>query len=83
MYHLDAYRMQNALEAEDLDLTQMLDSGCLVLEWPEKIVEALPAERLWIDMRWMADEVRYMAFMPAGERYIRIMSEFRKAAFGG
>jgi len=83
MYHLDAYRMQNALEAEDLDMTQMLDSGCLVLEWPEKIVEALPAERLWINMRWIADEVRYMGFMPYGERYIHILSEFRRAAFGG
>ena len=35
LFHLDAYRLKNALEAEDLDLDLMLDSGALVLEWAE------------------------------------------------
>ncbi len=83
MFHLDAYRMQNALEAEDLDLVQMMDSGCLVVEWPEKIREALPEECLWIEMKYIADESRQMAFNPIGERYIAILAEFRRAAFGG
>ena len=62
LYHLDAYRMQNALEAEDLDLVQMIDSGCLVVEWPENIRKALPTDCLWIDMQYVAEESRQMAF---------------------
>ena len=68
LYHLDAYRMQNALEAEDLDLVQMIDSGCLVVEWPENIRKALPTDCLWIDMQYVAEESRQMAFKPYGER---------------
>ncbi|HPC06246.1 MAG TPA: tRNA (adenosine(37)-N6)-threonylcarbamoyltransferase complex ATPase subunit type 1 TsaE [Anaerolineaceae bacterium] len=83
LYHLDAYRMQNALEAEDLDLVQMIDSGCLVVEWPENIREALPGDCLWIDMKYVAEESRQMVFKPYGERYIAILAEFRRAAFGG
>jgi tRNA threonylcarbamoyladenosine biosynthesis protein TsaE len=83
MFHLDAYRIQNALEAEDLDLVQMIDSGCLVVEWPEKIREALPGECLWIEMKYVAEESRQMAFNPIGERYVAILAEFRRAAFGG
>lgn len=83
LYHLDAYRMQNALEAEDLDLVQMIDSGCLVVEWPENIRKALPTDCLWIDMQYVAEESRQMAFKPCGERYIAILAEFRRAAFGG
>ncbi len=83
MFHLDAYRMQDAREAEDLDLDEMMDTGCLVMEWPERILDAVPPERLWVDMSWVADEARQMVFMPYGERNIQILSEFRKAAFGG
>ncbi len=83
MFHLDAYRMQNALEAEDLDLVQMIDSGCLVVEWPEKIREALPGECLWVQMEYVAEESRQMAFKPIGDRYVAILAEFRRAAFGG
>ncbi len=83
LFHLDAYRMENALEAEDLDLIRMMDSGGLVIEWPENILGALPAERLWIEMEYVADEARQMIFIPVGERYTDIMTEFRQAAFGG
>jgi len=81
--HLDCYRLQKAVEAEDLDLTLMLESGALVVEWAERIAAALPAESLWIKMRWMADEQRGMIFNPHGERYERLLVNFRRHVFGG
>lgn len=36
LYHMDAYRMNGASEAEDLDITAMLESGPLVVEWAER-----------------------------------------------
>ena len=33
LYHLDAYRLKDALEAEDLDMDVMLEGGLLVVEW--------------------------------------------------
>ena len=58
--HLDAYRLQNAYEGEDLDLYLMLERGALVVEWPERIEAALPADRLWVKLRYIAQEQRGM-----------------------
>lgn len=82
-YHMDAYRLQNALEAEDLDLDAMLENGPLVVEWPERIDKALPPERLIVQLRYVADEQRNMVFSAKGERYEKILTELRRRAFGG
>jgi len=42
LYHLDAYRLRGAREAEDLDLDAMLETSPLVIEWAERIQETLP-----------------------------------------
>lgn len=81
--HMDAYRIQSSWEAEDLDLDAMLDQGALIVEWAERIEKALPKDRLWINMRWLADEQRGMVFLPSGQRYQRMMNTFRQKAFGG
>lgn len=83
LYHLDAYRLESAREAEDLDIDWMLGEGALVVEWAERVRAALPAEGLWLEMRWMADEQRGMVFHPHGTRYEKILAEFRKTSFGG
>ena len=83
LFHLDAYRLQSHNEAEYLDLNLMLESGTLVIEWPERIEPVLPSERLWIEMRWIADEQRGMTFLPIGVRYEFLLKEFRCSAFGG
>lgn len=83
LYHLDAYRLANWMEAEDLDMERMLETGSLIIEWPERIQEVLPKDRLWINLRWIADEQRGMTFLAQGERYDEILVEFRKRVFGG
>lgn len=81
--HLDAYRLSGASEAEDLDLNRLLEAGPLVVEWPERIEAALPDERLWVEMRWMAEEQRGMTFLCKGKRYKDLLAEFRRRMFGG
>jgi tRNA threonylcarbamoyladenosine biosynthesis protein TsaE len=83
LYHLDAYRLASAIEAEELDLELMLESGPLVVEWPERITGVLPADCLWLSLRWVADEQRGMVFRSQGARYEALMAEFRKRVFGG
>ncbi len=83
LYHLDAYRLNNAAEAEELDLDQMLTTGVLVVEWPERIHEALPPDCLWLAMRYVADEQRGMVFTPSGARYVRMVTDLRKRIYGG
>ncbi len=83
LYHLDAYRMANYLEAEDLDLDRMEESGPLLIEWPERIKEVLAPDRLWITLRWVADEQRELTFSSQGAHYDDLLLEFRKRVFGG
>ncbi len=83
LHHLDSYRMQSALEAEDLDIDLMLEKGPLVVEWPERIVPALPDGRLWINLRWMSDSQRGMVITAQGQRYEELLRQFRHSIFGG
>lgn len=83
LHHLDGYRLQNAFEAESLDLDLMMEQGPLVIEWPERIEEALPNECLRVEMDWIADQRRRLVFSPRGEHYLALLAEFRRGAFGG
>jgi tRNA threonylcarbamoyladenosine biosynthesis protein TsaE len=83
LHHLDAYRLRGPAEAEDLDIDLMLESGALVVEWAERIQTALPPERLWVKLRWMADEQRGMVFLPSGARCDKLLADFRRHTFGG
>ena len=83
LHHLDAFRMQSAQEAEDLDINLMLENGPLVMEWPERIASVVPKDRLWVATRWVADEQRGMLFTIHGKRYQELLAVFRRLIFGG
>ena len=82
-HHLDAYRLRNAEDAEDLDLDALLANGILVVEWPEKISVALPAEALHLKFNWVADEQRAIFLEPHGARYRQLVKAFQNEAFKG
>lgn len=77
MNHFDAYRVQNALEAEDLDLIGMIMDGPFLVEWAERVQEVLPQENLWIKMKYLADEQRGLTFVPHGRRFESMVEKLR------
>lgn len=82
LYHLDAYRLSNAQEAEDLDLEAMMESGPLIIEWGDRISSVLPDERLWLKIKWMDENQRDFLFTAFGARYESLLAEFRRRVFG-
>lgn len=82
LYHLDAYRLGSALEAEDLDLETLMAAGPLVVEWADRIEEVLPAERLWIRLRWIDENQRDLLLTAYGRRYRDLLHEFRRQVYG-
>lgn len=82
-HHLDAYRLQNALNAEDLDLDMLLEDGVLVVEWAERIRSALPDEALDLKFSWVADEQRSILLKPNGTRYKKLVKTFQNDTFKG
>jgi tRNA threonylcarbamoyladenosine biosynthesis protein TsaE len=80
--HLDAYRLKNAFEAEDLDIDRMLECGGMIVEWADRVKTALPKTNMWIDMKWIADEQRNLFFTPNGDHYRNMLSEYRNSVLG-
>lgn len=57
LLHLDAYRLENAQQVEDLLLADFLVSPwCMAVEWPEKIAAWLPANTLHLELGITAGE---------------------------
>jgi tRNA threonylcarbamoyladenosine biosynthesis protein TsaE len=83
IFHLDAYRLEDALEAEDLDMDSFMESGPFIIEWPERILAALPEEHLWIDLTYQGDEQRGMVFKPAGKRFITMVDTLKNEMIKG
>jgi len=82
LFHLDAYRLQDAEEAENLDIISMIEEGPLVVEWADRIKEALPDRHLWISMRWIAEEQRDFKVWANGDRHQEMMKRFREEVYG-
>jgi tRNA threonylcarbamoyladenosine biosynthesis protein TsaE len=82
LFHMDAYRLDSAPEAEELDLDSMLADGALLIEWPERIPGLIPAERLWVDLEHVDEEEREMKFKARGKRYDDLLNVIRHALGG-
>ena len=82
LFHLDAYRLDSVLEAEELDLNSMLARGPLLIEWPERMEKLIPHDRLWVKLEHVDQEKRGMKFMSHGRRYDDLLEVLRRAAVG-
>lgn len=82
LFHLDAYRLSNALDAEMLDFDRLLTTGICVIEWSERIKAVLPVERLWVQMQWISVEQRHLLMTPTGKRYVGFIQSMRKHLYG-
>ena len=82
LYHLDAYRLNSIAEAVDLDLDALVGNGPMVVEWADRISSVLPAERMWVKMRWVDTNQRDLLISARGKRHERMLADFRKQVFG-
>jgi tRNA threonylcarbamoyladenosine biosynthesis protein TsaE len=79
--HLDAYRLANALEAENLDIDYLLENGPLIVEWPKHILSALADTYLWIELSYLTELQRMLLIKPVGAKYKNIVIQLRKQIF--
>jgi tRNA threonylcarbamoyladenosine biosynthesis protein TsaE len=84
LYHIDLYRLDDAVkEVGALGFEDYLyGKGVCVIEWADRGREALPAECLWISLRYISETKRGINMTAIGERYQRLLQEFKKEAFG-
>ena len=69
LVHVDAYRLGDAAELDDLDLDTDIEDAVTVVEWGEGLAEALSIDRLEITMTRAEDDVRTLTLVPVGPRW--------------
>ena len=58
-FHLDCYRIKNMDEAYDLGLEELFnEKKTIFIEWPEKVIQFLPEETVWISIHSKSDNTR-------------------------
>lgn len=70
--HADAYRLRGSSDLDDIGLIEYMDRGdsVTIIEWPERIEDALPAERLDITLTpGEGEEERTLLLTPHGARW--------------
>lgn len=78
LFHFDAYRLLSPDELYDIGFLDYLDrGGIIVMEWPENVAEALPAERMDITIEGSGDSPRFFCMIPHGERYKALLNEYQ------
>jgi tRNA threonylcarbamoyladenosine biosynthesis protein TsaE len=83
-YHIDLYRLESpAAEAWAIGMEDyVLGEGVCLIEWADRVREALPAERLWVMLRHVDEAKRGLTMTATGSRYDDLLRQFRESAFG-
>lgn len=67
MFHIDLYRLSSAREVLDAGLLDDRQAaGVVLIEWPDRLEDALPAERLDVHIDGGADEPRTLRLVGHG-----------------
>ena len=78
--HADFYRVENYARLLDAGFDDLLSAdGVLVVEWPERFPEALPAERLELRIEPAGGDERELRFTARGARAQELLKELEAA----
>lgn len=72
LVHVDAYRLDDAAELDDLDLDTDLDLAVTVVEWGSGLAETLAKDRLDVVLHRAADDVRTLRLTALGGRWTEV-----------
>ncbi|MHC4089349.1 MAG: tRNA (adenosine(37)-N6)-threonylcarbamoyltransferase complex ATPase subunit type 1 TsaE [Planctomycetota bacterium] len=74
LYHVDAYRLGDAAELAGLGLDEMIARrSAVVIEWADRIWQALPADRLDIQFETTGEALRRITLQPTGPSAGRLL----------
>lgn len=75
IYHFDAYRLPGVAEFEELGAQEYFaGSGVCLVEWADRVPEAMPAERLDARLTIIGETARRLELAAHGERYERLLA---------
>jgi tRNA threonylcarbamoyladenosine biosynthesis protein TsaE len=79
LVHVDAYRLGDAAEVDDLDLDTDLSASVTAIEWGAGLVEQLTDERLVIEIdRAAGSDIRTAQLLAYGDAWAERLPELRE-----
>ncbi|MCD6153312.1 MAG: tRNA (adenosine(37)-N6)-threonylcarbamoyltransferase complex ATPase subunit type 1 TsaE [Syntrophobacterales bacterium] len=79
LYHLDVYRLSGSPDLNDIGYEEYFyGDGVVVIEWAEKIIDILPAESMFIYLRYLDDNSREIKIIGKANNTSEIFEELRK-----
>jgi len=83
LFHVDCYRLESEKDVVTAGLEDiLLTDGAFMIEWPERITEWLPDDRLLIEMGHMDETRRKLRFSATDDHSTELLKAFRRSAFG-
>jgi len=80
LYHIDAYRVADAAEADAFGLDDYLNGdGVTVVEWAERVRAALPSDVLWLTLDYCGENERRLEFSAYGAQSAARLDELKHA----
>jgi len=78
--HLDAYRLHDEDEFRELGVEELFESdGLTIIEWAERVADALPDDYLQIEIEVTGQTARRFTVRPIGGRYEPVIAELQEA----
>ena len=79
LFHVDAYRLSGAAELWGLGWEEMLNQGGLtVVEWAERVAQALPGDRLTVELEIAGANIRRVRMSCGGSESKDLLARIRK-----
>jgi tRNA threonylcarbamoyladenosine biosynthesis protein TsaE len=76
LFHFDLYRLFGDEDVVDLGFTEYFSGdGVSLIEWPDRLSQELPAERIDIMLSYIDETVRKIELVSSGIRFRRIIDE--------
>jgi len=70
LYHFDLYRLESDDDVYAAGFDEYFyGDGVSLVEWPQRLVSLLPADRLEVSLSLLDDHIRRIEFHPFGDRF--------------
>jgi tRNA threonylcarbamoyladenosine biosynthesis protein TsaE len=82
LFHIDLYRLTDEKELIAIDYEEYLQTdGVVVIEWADRIPQAIPPDALWITLRYLDVDCREMVLQARGVRYRMMIEELKRRVY--
>lgn len=82
LYHMDAYRLTGCTDLDEMGFEECLfGRGMMVIEWAEKIIQAIPNDALFVLMSYVDEMTRKIEMSSFSEKFVTLERTLKKGGF--